>query len=52
MEPTIQSILARFSGNIQEAINYCTATGKQYPNLRAEYQQYAAALRRRKKAHV
>lgn len=42
MKPTLQAILARFSGNRDKARLYCIALATEYKQLAPEYWEYAA----------
>jgi hypothetical protein len=44
MEPTLLSVLARFKGNRQQALDYCIETAMRYPNLSEEYAVLAEKL--------
>jgi len=39
MEPTVKAILARFGGNVSQAVHYCNSIGDHAsnPELRYEY---------------
>jgi hypothetical protein len=52
MEPTLQAVLGRFSGDRIKAIDYCTAMAVEYPQLAKEYWSIKQALEMRKAAHV
>jgi len=38
MHLTIKAVLARFNGNVWEAIKYCDGIAREYPHLKAEYE--------------
>jgi len=44
MNWSVKAILARFSGNVTKALNYCADMAHDYPRLRAEYNAYHEAL--------
>ena len=44
MRPTLQKILSRFNGNLNQAIAYCEDMAYFYPRLRVEYRMYRDAL--------
>ena len=46
MNPTIKSILARFRGDIPQAIAYCHKIANTYPELRGEYGYLAYVIAR------
>ena len=43
-EPSVKAILARFSGDHKQAVDYCRFVASEHPRLREEYAAYAEKL--------